>query len=128
MCVCVCVRVCVCACVCVCARACACVWIPTLEWPRHGVHMYTLYWDFVRTLIRLLMVQSDRSLSRAGSIFEKFRYTSTLQPSLGRGNSVCTKESTGQVCVLMRYRWRYQVCVLMRYRWRYQVCALRFRT
>ena len=40
------------------------------------------------TLILLLMVQSTMSLNMAGRILEKFLYTSTRHPSLGRGNSV----------------------------------------
>ena len=40
------------------------------------------------TLILLLMVQSTMSLKMAGRILEKFLYTSTRHPSLGRGNSV----------------------------------------
>ena len=40
------------------------------------------------TLILLLTVQSTMSLRMAGRILEKFLYTSTRHPSLGRGNSV----------------------------------------
>ena len=40
------------------------------------------------TLILLLTVQSTMSLRMAGRILEKFLYTNTRHPSLGRGNSV----------------------------------------
>ena len=40
------------------------------------------------TLILLLTVQSTMSLRMAGRILEKFLYTSTRHPNLGRGNSV----------------------------------------
>ena len=61
------------------------------------------------TLILLLTVQSTMSLRMAGRTLEKFLYTSTRHPSLGRGNSV--KKHTAHVnrqCMCYsayRYTW-----------------------